>query len=271
MNSKLLFASLCTMLAATTIGVPDGYADHGVRIAKKKKISISKKLKQKGFGALPDSSDLAAKGGKKKKSSSLGALANAPTIPEIPESDIENLFWRDGVIERLIAGNPTPDDCNEFFNSSTNNQSGGMLACYGTSESGRTFEQLQQSATSICYLRSVPEASSGIELVSGTLPAGGMSAIFAPPATGSRLVKVQISDPQFGTQEMFINIFAQSNSVAYRHIIYSCNGTETIDGEELSVSSSGLYRSSHLGTGEGEGGNAVGGRELEELIAHSFL
>ncbi len=251
MNRSLLLSSLIALLATSLSAATNTYADSGVSAAAKKKAGISKKLKQGGLRSLPQTSKMVAKGGKKGSSKShasgVGVLVNAPAVPEIPGEDITNLFWRDGVIDRLIAGTPTNEDCNEFFSSTTNGESGGMLACYGTSEAGRTFEQLQQSATSICYLRNAPNASSGVELVSGTLPAGGLKAVFAPPPSGSRLVKVEVSDPERGTQEIFIRVFAQSSSVAYRHQISFCDGSEASEGEELSVSTGGQYRSSFIG------------------------
>lgn len=126
-----------------------------------------------------------------------------PFLKDIPSQDISTLFWRDGVVERIINNEATPSDCQEFYGGTIDGTSAGLAGCYLTEGIGRALEELLHSSASLCYLRNVPDyiASPGITVISGeeNFPNGNPKRVFhAPNGDNSRLVEIRVKGmPEF--------------------------------------------------------------------------
>ncbi len=143
-----------------------------------------------------------------KKSRAQGLWSRAvsgtpPFLKDIPTQDISSLFWRDGVIDRIISDEATLDDCNEFYGGVADGTSAGVAGCFLTEGVGRALEELLHSSASLCYLRNVPDyvGSSGITVISGLerIPNGNPRKLFhAPLGDDTRTIEVRVKGMQNG-------------------------------------------------------------------------
>lgn len=186
-----------------------------------------------------------------------------PYIADIPDQDILTLFWRDGVVERIAAGNANQDDCNEFYGGNTDGHSAGISGCRMTEQTARSLEDAFRSAGSLCYMKSIPKLGSsteGITIVSGesNIPEGDFTKIFETPAgSEDRIVELQISelpesgDNQLSTeadsidQRIFVQIHPVSTNdeekLQYSFDLYFCNaaGTTLLSHESTTIAQHG--------------------------------
>lgn len=191
-----------------------------------------------------------------------------PKISEIPRLDVSALFWRDGVIDRIVDGEPSAEDCNEFWSGNNDGHSGGMNACYMTQQVGYSFEHLLASGMSRCFLTNAPTVENfeggGISLVSGELPEGDVTKVFdSPEGETSRIVKVQITgfddeqerDSAYdgASQTIYVRVYSQSeneqekNQAKYDLWFCSDNQSTTTESEQLVIKDSGEFSSSSFG------------------------
>ncbi|MCB0331936.1 MAG: hypothetical protein KDD55_00485 [Bdellovibrionales bacterium] len=161
-----------------------------------------------------------------------------PLIKNFPEVDATSLFWRDGVVSRIADGNPTNDDCNEFFTGVEDGQSSGLAGCLMAESTGRALENALRSGGSLCYMKNIPTTQSdAIQVISGqeNIPDGNIENIFATPEDdASRLVEIRVSgmpseDDKNEAQEGKIFIHLQSKNtnkeqkIQYGFKIFFCD------------------------------------------------
>lgn len=204
------------------------------------------------------------------------ASGTPPTLIEIQESSIENLFWREGVIERIINETATEEDCEEFYQSEIDGGSSGFAGCYLAQESGRAIESLLSSAISVCYLRSIPTLTIGravtIDKGEGLLPKGKFSKIFsAPQADERRTVVMQVKGfPDEIPEQEALNsdeieqyiyvrphnrkkIKKQGDRGQYGYDLFFCNADRGLEGVEVgTIGREGKIRIESSGSGEDE-------------------
>jgi hypothetical protein len=229
-NSMLGAAALCSAL---TIGLFSSEAAHAERVgayASKRAVivAIKEKLRRKGFAAAPSvKQSLRAQNKKKKKrsvriSSDLNVAAvsgQPPLLVAMPLIGPTNIFWAPGVIDALASQSASPEQCGEFFFGENDGDSGGLGACRMAENVGRSFQSILESQSSSCYMKNFPTeenvAAGAVVVDSGTLPEGGITKLFAPPAGESaRVVKVNVTGEQEGDQTVFIRVASQAQNTA---------------------------------------------------------
>ncbi|MDC0358677.1 hypothetical protein OAO01_07670 [Oligoflexia bacterium] len=195
-----------------------------------------------------------------KAASSADVSGTPPTLPAIAQlDDVANLFWQEGIIDALIAGNPTQQQCSEFFGGGEG-ESGGHGACFMTQGTGYSFEPVVRAGGSLCYMQNGPTQANldagAISLVSGSLPNGDADQIFAAPSgAADRLVQVEVTDPQHGSEKIFINVHSQSknqdNGNQYAFDLWFCRANQSGDNpggyETTKVTTAGAYESTATG------------------------
>jgi hypothetical protein len=254
--TSLFVAGIC--FAPAVMAAPSSLSS-----SKKATITKMKKtLKKKGVVTLPSASK-SIKSVKKKssaKSSGVGiaeASGTPPTLTSIAGSGVKNLFWRSGVIDAIASGTPSQNQCGEMYYGVSDGFSGGFGACHMAEGVGYAFQNILQSETSLCYMKRFPTtanmAAGGVSVVEGSLPAGGISGIFAPPSgSTSRIVKVNIageSEEQGGSQNVFFKVYSdRENSSArklYRADLWFCDASSNVitGYNKLSINTSGKFES----------------------------
>lgn len=130
-----------------------------------------------------------------------------PTLSSLATTPPETVFWAPGVIDAIISGSPTQDQCNQMFAGQEDGQSGGYAACQLAQGVGQSFEPILRSGTSLCYMKNFPTtevyAAGATSVVSGTLPDNDITKLFSPPSgSTSRIVRVEPTFPgDEGSQE----------------------------------------------------------------------
>ncbi len=193
-----------------------------------------------------------------------------PTISEIASTGAATYFWQDGVLSGIIGGSPTDDQCIQLFSSNTDGQSAGFPGCYMTQETAYVTGNIIQAGNTLCYMKNFPtrevQDGGGFTVASGSLPAGGITQLFAAPASTPRFVKINISSGQ-NTQIGVIKIYSQAQNAAngdqYRYDMIFCHGDDasptefektrvTLAGEFIARSSSS-FGGQDESSGHGEG------------------
>jgi hypothetical protein len=194
-------------------------------------------LKSKGASKIPSTSTITR--------SSTSSLVGSPTLEavsgtppqliDIPGTSVPNLFWTAGVIDAIAGGTATFAQCDQFFSSATDGQSGGLGACQMTEGVGRSFETLLDAETPLCFMRSLATRTNlkakAIRVVRGKLPEGGITELFSPGAT-QRLVQINTVpideelDKDDQTERLFVRIPSQKangrRDFLYAVDIYFC-------------------------------------------------
>lgn len=193
-----------------------------------------------------------------------------PTLLEIKELNLKELFWRSGVIDAINAGNASAEQCSEFFGSGVDGQSAGFGACYMAQDLGYSFQPVVSAGTSLCYMKNAPTLANlnagGISLVRGRLPNNDVTQLFSPPAGDSnRLVKVQVRNADFGDEEgggeedVLIKVYSvgqnSKDGRQYRVDLLFCNGNTSNGYEINSVDGNGNFTNTSSHEGGGEEGN----------------
>jgi hypothetical protein len=204
-----------------------------------------------------------------------GAVMGTP--PTLSSFDRNNgtaraTFWRPGVVGSVAFGNPTPQQCSEFFNSPVDGESGGLGACFMAEGVGRTFETAIDAGSSVCQMQ---DFSSSLKINDRSLvftkgkslvPGGDLRKIFN---TGEkeRLVKIRVlNEPnESGGVEnpidIFIRIFSNSSNerrnLLYRAELYFCGDNQPTPAGFNSIQVLNNGRLKILNKDNREGGAAV--------------
>lgn len=183
----------------------------------------------------------------------------APTLPKLSsgEVDLSTTFWSEGVIDALLDGDPSEEQCQQFWAGVEDGQSGGMAACFLTDGVGHSFSTMLMGGTSLCYMKNAPTLtnlqSGAVSLISGTLPDNDVTKLFSPPLASDRLVNVQAQHDEFGSQNIFIRIYSQESNIAegyhYRYDLWFCNPGQDAPSEKenTSIKINGAYKTRVIG------------------------
>lgn len=281
---RVFFLAICASFLNGSFSTANANSGNNVtanisagKVSAQKKKKKTKKARVSSLTQLPYIGNLLKKAKRGKKSPATYALAlsgpgtrdvsgTPPTLLEIAESPIKELFWRSGVIDEILSGDPSQASCNEFFAGNQSGTSGGQGACHMTQGVGYSFQPILTSGTSLCYMKNAPTAENmaagGLSLISGTLPDDDITQLFnAPSGSEDRLVQVQATNfPDFGEggpsdENIFIKIFSQDNNRdngnQYHVQLWFCsaNQSDTPRGyNEITVKTNGVFRSVDAGT-----------------------
>lgn len=211
---------------------------------KKKKIKVKKAKKAcgtlvarnavTGLDALPGVGEIANSRGSARIRLA-DVIGTPPKLVDIPSLDIPNLFWNDGVVDRIASSSATPDDCNQFFGGNNDGESAGYAGCFMSMATGEIMQEAVRAGTSVCYMRSFPAVgpAGGVTITSGSenLPDGDGARIFeTPDGSSPRLVKVQIENFPFeeGPSDIFIQVSSSDTNTAnkdqYAYRMWFCDG-----------------------------------------------
>ncbi|RIL09766.1 MAG: hypothetical protein DCC75_05805 [Proteobacteria bacterium] len=241
---RIVTASLMLFSCAAVLqqGVLINTAQAEIRATAKKSKKNSKKLvktknllRKRGLKEVPTAQDtLKARGGGQSGQARAAALSGEPpALVDIAQSPIKEIFWEAGLVDAIIEGNPSQQQCGGFYHGFSDGESGGLGACHMAESVGYSYASILESQTSLCYMKNFPSEdnlnSGGVELVSGSLPNGDVTKIFAPPAGNEpRLVKVNIEgSPQGqegedqgpgGPETVFIKVAPQSQNSSSGHM-----------------------------------------------------
>lgn len=287
-----LLALAVSILGVSSFVITDGAlakdnSDQVSVLKKKKKKSgrgqAKKKIAEIGLAAIPDAGDL-LKAKKKSSAQSIHDVSGtAPTLMSIPELGIKNVFWKPGVIDGLLSGDPTQQQCGEFFAGDQDGASGGLGACHMSESVGHSFQLIMEAGNSLCYMKRIPTQANvdagGIALNSGELPGGDVTKIFASPeGSDSRLVKIAVSGFDEGEEgpseeNVFIKVYGtqqnSESSALYKVDLWFCTpGDETPNGaEQISISNAGRFSAVSLHDDSARGG----GGGLFQATSEGFL
>jgi len=192
-----------------------------------KKLLGPKLVKGRGLSVLPSLTALV-----KEQSSASTVSGVAPTLSEISPI-VKTLFWNDGEVDAIRIGEPSSQQCGNFFSGTTDGASAGLLGCYGVESFGRAFQAVLDGTAGTCYMSRVASqgalASGGLDLIDGELPPGGITRLFAPPSGNkARVIKINIEGfPGEGAQTGFLVVDAESKLASegnqYAYTSYFCN------------------------------------------------
>jgi|GEM_PF-1932437 len=88
-----------------------------------------------------------------------------PTIVSLGDSSIKETFWAPGFIDEVnSAGSLTQSQCEQFFGLGTDGESGGFLSCNLAQNVAHSFEIILQGEVSMCILRAMASAQSGVSV-----------------------------------------------------------------------------------------------------------
>ncbi len=190
-----------------------------------------------------------------------------PTLSEIITTGPSTIFWAPGVVSSVASGSPTTEQCNEFFNSSSDGSSGGFLSCYMTQSAGYALSEVVRSGTTMCYMKNMPTQevfrAGGFRVTDGTLPGGNVANLFKTPSGSTpRIVRIVMSGDPEGESKGVIKVFSESQNASsgdqYKYEMVFCDGGSTTpqEVEKTRITSAGEFISSSTNNNS-EGGNGV--------------
>lgn len=195
-----------------------------------------------------------------------------PKIVDIPAYPTKNVFWN-GEIDAILNGDPTPEQCANFYAGINDGDPAGLSACYVTSGVGEAFQNILSSGSSLCYTKNSATEENfnngGISIVSGSLPENDITKLFMAAQSADRIVKVvpinlseedseNVQGEEEHSEDIFVRIHSADSNASdgfqYRVDFWFCSGGEYADdAEEIQISKSGEFRSVGYGT---QGGGA---------------
>lgn len=161
-----------------------------------------------------------------------------PSLTEIGSSgNIEEIFWRSGIVNAVATGTPTEDQCREYYSSNIDGESGGFAACFMAQGVGASLDSLRYFNSTQCNLVKFPTVSNfksgGIKVSKGKLPRGGITKVFSPTSRG-RLVLVNFEIPFVGAspERLYIKVPSEnqnknSNRVYNAEVFFCASDTGT--------------------------------------------
>lgn len=226
----------------------------------KKKVRLAAKA-----GKLKLPSNKAAVKTKKNKNQSLGSSlytfaslpatsGTPPTIVSLGEAGIKDVFWAPGFIDEVnsTGGALNQTQCEQFFGLGADGQSGGFLACNLAQNVAHSFEIILQGEVSMCILRAMTTAQSGVS-VDG---AASVAEALTPNSDNTpKLIKVAFGgfpgSGGPGEPGVYITVpGAETNKLndnLYEQTLYFCQGGANPMGRENAViKKSLLYTTSQM-------------------------
>jgi hypothetical protein len=234
-----------------------------------KKLVVSSKI---NLAKLPDISQIARSGTESSADQKTRSVSGTPpTLSEIVSSGPTTVFWKPGVVSGIGSGSPNPEQCSEFFSSSSDGQSGGFLSCYMNQNAGQTLTQIVRAGTTMCYLKNMPTndvlRAGGFTVTRGTLPGGAVTRIFETPAGSTpRIIKIGLSaggqdeEASNGIIKVFSSDQIASSGDIYKYEMIFCEGdsNQPQEIEKTQITSTGEFISSSFSTSDGGNGSSSG-------------
>ncbi len=170
-----------------------------------------------------------------------------PVLGTIGTVGSKNIFWNPGVIDAIINGTATPEQCSQFFNSTTDSQSAGYGGCQMSQSVLSNLGDAINSGNTLCYMKNIATQNAinngALRVVLGTLPSGGISSLFTSPS-GSNGRIVGIANPNGGYSD-FIKVYSNSENSAsgdrYRFDYWSCEENVPSEIQQIRIMNSGEY------------------------------
>ena len=218
---------------------------------------------------LPSIESIVAENPASSAVSTRAVTGTPPALVEIPGLGAKNVFWESGVIDAIRTSSASPTQCNQFFSSSVDGQSAGYGGCFMSQSVTETLGNAINSGNTLCYMKNAPTsanfAAGAIGIVEGSLPAGGISALFAPPTgSTSRIIGLLGTGPAEGSTinanqySAFIRIYSSnelsSSGDLYKYDYWGCNGGSLEDIEQTRITTGGVYSSHNYNSHDGRSG-----------------
>lgn len=144
-----------------------------------------------------------------------------PTLSAINADNVDQYFWN-GLVSQINDGLTLSQEVMRDFWTGEN-------SCRMAQNPMQAFSQLQQAGTVLCYMKSIPQASSGVSI------SGGSAADLFTQTETTKRVKVAISnfsgggdDDEPGSGNVHFIIYGSSSpegSAGYAFDMYMCNPT----------------------------------------------
>ncbi len=199
-------------------------------------------LSVSSLSQLPDPATMVATSSTDTGLSLAAVSGEAPLLSEL-SSDPDGYFWNDLIAKLSDEGLDAEDfeqaDVDAFWGGVTSGPSG-QGGCFMAQNVGMVFSNLLEGATSSCYMKSMPTASSGVTI--SPEPEAGRTTIF-DQSSDDHLVHVAISNITEGEDEekknmdVYITVFGTNStgsSDIYKVRLAMCNdgdlnGVETFE------------------------------------------
>ncbi len=270
---------LTTSIAVESVVLAESYKSSPAKAAASAKKKLKQSIKKYGLAKLPSASKLVAK--KKKKTAkalaynfAAASSATPPTLLSISQSPIKDIFWAPNIVDEIVGGSPSQASCSQFYAGTQTGDSGGIGACHMAESVGFSFASILESQSSLCYMKNFPTQgnlnSGGVSVVSGELPSGGITKLFAPPTGSSaRTVKVNVTGAPGGGGEgeggggpetIYIKVYSQTENQAssnmYKADLWFCASGTATGYDRLTIKNSGQFLSENAGS-DGGGNHAL--------------
>lgn len=170
-----------------------------------------------------------------------------PTLSQVSENSedidyLDDLFWG-GLIAEIRGEDPetgslSADQCNGFWGGTEGN-GGGFAACHLLMATGRAIEPVATAGVSLCYMKNMPTAASGVTVS----PAGTDADSIFEQGAANKVVKVEVSGQQDdecqdcgGEQDIFIRVYGTNtegvDSNTYKVDLWFCSENGDLRGVE---------------------------------------
>lgn len=183
---------------------------------------------------LPDTKQIVKSGSQSLLKQTSGTPPTIAQIASMNSDDLIATYWRTGVVDAIVNGTPSQDQCREFFGSNVDGESGGLGSCFMTQGVAHAFEPVLQSGTSLCYMKNFPTQENvdagAVKVTSGKLD--DITKIFAPSAQ-EKIVQIKINGEQqggdqndSGEQIIYIKTFQNSSEYQAAWDLWFCDSTD---------------------------------------------
>ncbi len=156
--------------------------------------------------SIPDIASMVSADGSSASMSALiknAVVGTAPLLTSITTSNADTYFWN-GLIADINTNGADAEDGDAFFK--------GEGKCRMEQGLGYSFQNIQQAGTSLCYMKNMPGAASGVSVASG----GVEPEVIFDQVAATKIVEVQVSGEQGeddrGEQNIFIKVYGSSST-----------------------------------------------------------
>jgi len=210
-------------------------------------------LRKKGLASVPSvSGALAPTATARDAHRAADVVGQPPTLLAIPQGNVADLFWAPGVLDAIVAGSASAEQCGQFWSGMHDGDSGGMGACHMAENVGYSFGDILSGENSLCYMKSFPTPANldagAVTLVDGHFPNDDPTRLFSvPPGRHTRTVKVNANGQHDGDEVVFLRVHgAATNADAgnlYAVDLWFCPvGSSTPVGyDRIRISTGGEY------------------------------
>ncbi len=178
-----------------------------------------------------------------------------PLLTEITSAKVDTYFWNGliNTIKNTSAANITDEMRNKFYGGVTGGP-GGHGTCFQAQSVGESFDRMIEAGTSMCYMRKVPKAATGV-----TISAGTARDLFAQTAD-DKVVKVAVTgDPHGDNSDVWIKVYGSGSAGAnYNVDLWFCDGSTVRGYEKILINKeTGVFSATHTGKDTWDGSSYV--------------